>query len=301
DKAALSPQCDHVILVGRIKEHTEFCGPIESGLLKMAVVGLGRTAGATSMHKAAVKYTYAETIKAMAEVLLAKAPILGGFALIDDQRNTLCHLEALPASEIFAKEPLLLKMSQKVKPALPWAKLDILLVDEMGKDISGTGLDTKVIGRIMNIYEKELETPAITRIITRSMSEKGGGNAIGLGLSDFITQNLYDQVDKQMTSLNSRVATSPEKGRCPLVAASDEEALGYALDTIGPWTPPTLSLAWVQNTKDLEYLFVSPALWACAQNHENLLPLKSPKPMPLNEFGGLPKFVDYLKARLGEV
>jgi len=296
DQAVLD--ADHVILVGRVKEHTEFSGPIESGLLKMAVVGLGRIAGATSMHQAAVKHTYAEAIKAMAAALFRAAPIIGGIALVDDQRNILHHLEAVPAADIAAREPELLKMSQRVKPQLPWDRLDILLVDEMGKDISGSGLDTKVIGRIMNIYERELTSPAVTRLITRRMSAKGGGNAIGLGLSDYITQRLYDGVDLEMTRLNSVVAISPEKGRCPIVAADTRAALKLALETVGPWRPEILTLAWVLNTKDLEYMAVSQSLWAAAEGDERLERLSPPEPWPwLLEAEG-PDFGPYIQTRL---
>ncbi|MDR1046009.1 MAG: DUF2088 domain-containing protein [Candidatus Adiutrix sp.] len=299
DRAATAEACDHVILVGRIKEHSEFSGPIESGLLKMAVIGLGRIAGAVNMHRAAVKYSYAETIKAMAEVIFQKSPILGGLALVDDQRNLLCHLEAIPKEQIAAREPELLEMSREVKPRLPWDRLDILLIDEMGKDISGSGLDTKVIGRIMNIYEKELARPAITRIITRRMSEKGGGNALGLGLSDFITAELYRQADMDMTRLNCVVAVSPEKGRCPIVAENVRAALDLALETVGPWRPETLDMAWILNTKDLEYLAVSPSLWARAKDNPALEALVPPESLPWNGPGSgeLPGFLDYFEKR----
>ena len=300
DRACLPEHTDHVILVGRVKEHTEFSGPIESGLLKMAVVGLGRVAGATSMHQAAVKYTYAESIKAMAELIFKKTPMLGGIALVDDQRNLLHHLEAVTAADIAGREPELLKMSQRVKPKLPWAKLDILLVDEMGKDISGSGLDTKVIGRIMNIYEKELTTPAITRIVTRRISEKGGGNAIGLGLSDFITRQLFEAVDMDMTRLNSVVAVSPEKGRCPIVAPDTAAALKLALETVGPWSPENLSAAWVLNTKDLEYLAVSQSLWNKAEHDPALERVVPPEIWPWAVKNEGPDFNQYLRQRLGE-
>jgi len=298
DRAVLPEQTNHVILVGRVKEHTEFSGPIESGLLKMAVVGLGRVAGATSMHQAAVKYTYAETIKAMARSIFSKISILGGIALVDDQRNILRHLEAVAAEEIVYREPDLLKMSQRIKPRLPWEKLDLLLVDEIGKDISGSGLDTKVIGRIENIYEKALTSPAITRIVSRSMSEKGGGNAIGLGLSDFITQPLFEAVDMEMTRLNSVVAISPEKGRCPIVASDTKAALNLALETVGPWRPENLSMAWILNTKDLEYLAVSPVLWEMAANDPTLEQISFPDIWPWAAEAEGPNFNEYRCRRL---
>jgi len=301
DAAALPAEAEHVILVGRVKEHTEFIGPIESGLLKMAVVGLGRVAGAASMHSAAVRYTYAETILAMAGVIFKAAPILGGVALVEDSRNLLAHLEVVPAEKIFQREPELLVLSQKSKPKLPFDQLDVLLVDEMGKDISGSGLDTKVIGRIMNIYERELASPRITRLVTLRLSDQGGGNAVGLGLSDFVTRELVDRVDQEMTRLNSVVAVSPEKGRCPLVCPGAGSAVSAALATVGPWRPETLTLAWIMNTKDLEYLAVSPALLTRARTRPDLEVLAPAEPMPWTADGRLPRLDDWIKAKLQEI
>ncbi|MDR1111196.1 MAG: DUF2088 domain-containing protein [Deltaproteobacteria bacterium] len=296
DSNVLPGNADHVILVGRVKEHTEFIGPIESGLLKMAVVGLGRVEGATMMHQAAVRHTYYETIKAMARIILDAAPVLGGVALVEDHRNFLRHLEFVPAGEIFAREPALLQESQRTKPRLPWDRLDVLLVDELGKDISGAGLDTKVIGRIMNIYEKEPERPRITRVVTFRVSPKGGGNALGLGLNDYVTRELLESVDRAMTDLNSTVAVSPEKGRCPLVRDNARLAIQGALDTVGPHTPGDLEMAWIKNTKDLEFLAVSPALYEKARADPNLACLSEPRPIPFDHKDDLVHFVDFAAA-----
>ncbi|MDR0620897.1 MAG: hypothetical protein LBJ61_03355 [Deltaproteobacteria bacterium] len=297
DANALPGKADHVILVGRVKEHTEFIGPIESGLLKMAVVGLGRVEGATLMHKAAVKHTYYQTIINMAKVIFEKAPILGGVALIDDHRNVLRHLEVVPVDKIVDREPELFIESQKTKPKLPWDKLDVLLVDEMGKDISGSGLDTKVVGRIMNIYEKEPERPKITRLVTFRMTHTGGGNALGLGLNDYVTKELFDSVVSSMTDLNATVAVSPEKGRCPLVRANVREALKGALDTVGPFEPDNLEMAWIPNTKDLEFIAVSPALYERAKGDQNLERLSEPLPLPFDAKNDFIHFSDWVAAR----
>jgi hypothetical protein len=133
------------------------------------------------------------------------------------------------------------------------------LVDEMGKDVSGAGMDTKVIGRIMNIYEKECETPRILRVVVRDLTEKTYGNATGIGLADFITRRAADKVDPRLTAFNCITAAAPEKARLPIALDSDQEAIQAALDTIGLWSPEGLRLAWIVNTKDLEHLAVSPA------------------------------------------
>lgn len=258
DRAAL--EADHILIVNRIKEHTEFIGAIESGLIKMAVVGLGRIAGAEVMHQLAVRVSYVRAIEAIARVLFAKLPVLGGIAILEDKTSALRRLEAVPAGAVFEREPELIKEAQQHHAALPFDRLDVLLVDEIGKDISGAGFDTKVIGRIMNIYEKECETPRITRIVLRDLSAKTGGNAIGIGLADFVHRRVVAKMDPEMTALNSITAAAPEKGRVPISLPSDREALEAAFNSIGLWQAETVRMAWIVNTLDLNRMAVSPAL-----------------------------------------
>lgn len=258
DRGAIN--ADHIILVNRVKEHTEFIGEIESGLLKMAVVGLGRTAGAVAMHQLAVKLTYQRAIMEIARVLLDKLPVLGGIAILEDKNNAVRRIEAIPARALFEREPDLLKEARQHHAYLPFDQIDVLLVDEIGKEISGAGFDTKVIGRIMNIYEKECERPRITRIVLRDLSEKTGGNALGVGLADFVHRRVVEKMDIAMTALNSITACAPEKGRVPISLASDQEALDAAFRSIGPWNPDSVRMVWIINTANIKNLAVSPAL-----------------------------------------
>lgn len=258
DKAVIN--ADHIILVNRIKEHTEFIGKIESGLLKMAVVGLGRTAGAEAMHQLAVKRTYQKAIIDMAAVLFEKLPIRGGIAILEDKGNTVRRIEAILAADIFDREPDLLNEAREYHAYLPFYNLDILLVDEIGKEISGAGFDTKVIGRIMNIYEKECEKPKITRIALRGLSRKTGGNALGLGLADFIHKKVVDKMDYSTTVLNAIIACAPEKARVPISFNSDRKMLDAAFKSIGPWSAESSRVAWIINTADLKDLAISSAL-----------------------------------------
>lgn len=258
DRAAV--QADHIILVNRIKEHTEFIGTIESGLLKMAVVGLGRIAGAEIMHRLAVRISYERAILAMARVLFSRLPIRCGLAILEDRANRVRRLEAVAGPKVIEREPELLLEAKQHHATLPFERLDVLLVDEIGKDISGAGFDTKVIGRIMNIYEKECERPRITRIALRDLSERTGGNAIGLGLADFVHRRVVDKMDAEMTALNCITAIAPEKGRIPITLPSDRLLLEAALRSIGLWTPESVRLAWIVNTARLEHFAVSTAL-----------------------------------------
>jgi hypothetical protein len=289
DRAAVD--ADHIIIVNRIKEHTEYIGDTESGILKMAVVGLGRQMGAETMHRLAVNVTYVKSIHAIAGALFKNLKVLGGIAILEDHANQLRRIEAVRTTDVFDREPQLLEESKLYKPKLPFEELDVLLVDEIGKEISGAGMDTKVIGRIMNVYEKECETPRITRIIVRDISEKSGGNATGMGLADYTTRRAVEKIDFIATGLNCVTAAAPEKGRIPLAFASDRETMDMALRTIGIWTPERVRVAWISNTKSLEWLAVSGALAESVRNELGIEICDGGKlfDLPFDSAGNLPK------------
>ena len=268
DKAVQT--ADHVLLVNRVKEHTEYIGDTESGLLKMAVVGLGRQPGAETMHRLAVNISYQKAIHVIAARIFEKTNMLGGIAILEDQQNSLKKLEAVPADKIFEQEPVLLTESQQYKAKLPFDNIDVLVVDEIGKEVSGSGMDTKVIGRIMNVYEKECEKPKITRIIVRDLSHTTDGNALGIGLADYTTRRAVDKIDFHALDLNCITASAPEKARIPITLPNDREALESALRTIGMWTPEKVKIMWVHNTASLEWMAVSEALAASADNRNDI-------------------------------
>jgi len=293
DRAAVD--ADHVIIANRIKEHTEFIGPVESGLIKMAVVGLGRIAGAEVMHQLAVRISYARAIQSLARALFSKLRILGGIAILEDKTNRFRRLEAIPQDAIFEREPQLLDESRQYHAMLPFTQLDVLLVDEIGKEISGAGFDTKVIGRIRNIYEKECEQPRITRIVLRDLSAKTGGNAIGIGLADFVHRRVEAKMDPAMTALNSITAVAPEKGMVPIALPSDRKALEAALQSIGPWDAGSVRMAWIINTAELNRLAVSPAL-AREAARNGLSVSENPFELPFDGNGDLPGLRKFLIA-----
>jgi hypothetical protein len=285
DRAAID--ADHIIVVNRIKEHTEFIGEIESGLLKMAVVGLGRIAGAEVMHQLAVRISYARAIQAIARVLFSNLRILGGIAILEDKTNKFRRLEAVPQNAVFEREPELLQESRPYHAMLPFTQLDVLLVDEIGKEISGAGFDTKVIGRIRNIYEKECEQPRITRIVLRDLSEKTGGNAIGIGLADFIHRRVIEKMDPAITAINSITAVAPEKGMVPIALPSDRKALEAAFQSIGPCNTDSVRMAWIIDTSQIQRLAVSPAL-AREAKLKGLSISEYPFVLPFDSNGDLP-------------
>jgi len=295
DQAAID--ADHILLVNRIKEHTEYIGDTESGILKMAVVGLGRRAGAEVMHRLAVNVTYSRAIHAIAKVLFEKLKILGAIALLENQMGRLRRVEVIPQECIFEREPRLLEESKKYRSRLPFDALDVLIVDEIGKDISGSGMDTKVIGRIMNIYEKELEKPKITRIVVRDLSEKTAGNAIGIGLADYTTYRAVKRIDLEATHINCITAVTPEKGRIPIALPSDRAAIEAALKTIGFWSPEDVKIAWISNTKSLQWLAASVALVKSTKERNDLEVDEEWFDLPFDSAGNLPTLKSFLKTR----
>lgn len=295
---ALCRKVNHIILVNRIKEHTEYVGDAESGLLKMAVVGLGRRMGAEWMHRLAVNITYRRAIEQIARVLFDALPVAGGVAIIEDSRNRPARIIAMRAEEIFEKEPELLAEATKYKAKLPFDELDLLVVDEMGKEISGAGMDTKVIGRIMNIYEREPEKPRITRIVVRSLTEATEGNAIGVGLADYIHRRLAEKINPISTNINCIVAVAPEKARIPITAQNDRELLEHALATIGVWKPETVRVLWVINTAELEYIAASEGLEKACREKDDIELVGDPFEITFDPSGNMPFLRDIVKRML---
>jgi hypothetical protein len=261
---------DHIIVLNRVKPHTEFHGKIESGLMKMIVIGLGKHEGTIMAHRYAVKYGYERTLTEIGLHALKNAPISLGLAIIENGYGQTAQITGVEPETFLETEKKLLDVARSKTPKLPFDELDILIVDECGKEISGTGMDTKVLGRIMNIYEEELKHPKITRIILRDLTEKTHGNAIGVGLADFVTRKVADKIDYRSTYINSVTAITPEKARLPIVCENDREAVDFAIATAGPVDVDNLRLAWIKNTSTLWEMFVSQALQAAAEGKKGL-------------------------------
>lgn len=279
-------QADGVILVNRIKEHTEFHGRIESGLLKMMAIGLGRYQGAVTTHEYAVEFGYEQTIREVSHLCMEELPIIGGIALVDGPENRTARLEAVLPPDIEAAEERLLELARRYTLRLPLDAVDVLIVDEIGKNVSGAGMDTKVIGRIMNIYEEELTSPHITRIVVRDLTPETAGNAIGIGLADYTTQRLVDKIDFQVTDLNAVAAVAPEKGRIPITLPDDKAALTAAIQTIGPKDEESIRLLWIRNTSSLVELMASSAAHA-AIDPSTIASIDGPMEMRFGEDGNL--------------
>ncbi len=279
--------CDHVIVINRIKPHTEFSGKIESGLTKMLVIGMGKHEGAIRTHNWAVRFGYEQTLISSADLLIKKVPIAMGIGIVENGFGQAARIEAVSPENFVEEEVRLLDYARQTCPHLPFDRLDVLIVDEGGKEISGTCMDTKVIGRIMNIYEPPLTHPHITRIILRDITDTSHGNGLGIGLADFVTKRLADKLNRSITDLNCVTAVTPEKARLPIVADTDQSAVDQAIATAGPVTPDDIRLCWIRNTMKLDRMFVSRALLEEVNDMDELDKISDLVPMNFSNSGEL--------------
>jgi len=250
-----------IVLVNRIKMHTDFEDFTESGLLKLLAIGVGNPDGCKNVHSYALRYGYGNVIRATAAVMLKKLPVAVGFMLTENWKHELDHIEAVFPEHFVERETALLKAVKDQSIKLPVESADALLIGEIGKDISGTGMDTKVVGRIGIIGQKEPETPAIKRIVVLDISEASHGNAIGIGLADLSTAQVHDKINFRATAINACSSMSPEQGRLPCFLDNDLDAVHAAVETFGLKDPSQAHVLYIQDTNSLEYLAVSEALY----------------------------------------
>lgn len=248
---------DAVLLTNRVKLHTDFRGEIESGLSKMAVIGLGKQRGADVTHKAGLAKGLDEAIPERAAVLFEETPIIGGVALYENADDYAARIEGVPVDDILEREPELLKASEELFPRLPVDDLDLLIVEEIGKNVSGTGMDTNVVGRMLYHGQSEFDTPDFTRIYTRGITEASHHNAIGMGLADFIHGDAVSEIDLTDTYINAITGGEPSRARLPVIAPTDQVALRLTYSTIGCRSPDEMRIAYVENTLDLRRFLVS--------------------------------------------
>ncbi|KKM10013.1 hypothetical protein SY88_15260 [Clostridiales bacterium PH28_bin88] len=257
DKHALS--ADHIVVFNRIKPHTDFRGDIESGLLKVMAIGLGKHKGAMYYHQAAVTLGGSRVIRTVGRSVIRSCSLAFGLAVVENAYDQTAIVSALLPAELEFQEKELLNKARELMASLPFKEMDILIVDRIGKNISGTGMDTNIIGRMMNIYTEEPEWPKITRIIVRDLTEETMGNALGIGMADFTTKRLADKVDWKSTYANCITGLVVEKARLPIVCEHDREALEAALATIGLIPPEEARLIRIKDTLSLTEVLVSEA------------------------------------------
>lgn len=248
---------DGILLVNRVKAHTNFNGAIESGLCKMAVVGLGKQAGAKATHDAAMDSDFEGVLRERMSVLLSETPIIGGVAIVENAHEHAAQIEGIQARKILDNEPELMNRARQLQPMLPVDNIDLLIIDEIGKNISGPGMDTNIVGRLRIQGTPDPDTPAVTRIYARDLSEKTGGNANGMGLADFGHERIAEKVDLQETYVNCLTAGVPERGQLPIMTPTDRTALIMTYGTVPVSDPSELRIIHIRNTLEVDDLHVS--------------------------------------------
>lgn len=277
-------EADGVVVCGRVKAHTAFKAPIESGVCKMLAIGLGKQKGAETIHAAGL----AQTIPDAASVSLASGKVLLGVAIVENGADEPYRIEAVEPAHFLERDAALLQISNDLLPRIPFEQLDVLVVDWIGKNISGSGMDPNVIGMWRRLGGER--RPDYRRIVVRDVTPESHGNALGIGWADFITRRLLDNIDYQAMHMNAMTANAPDVARVPIALPSDREAIAAAINTSVAQGP--LRLARVHSTLRLEELYVSEALLEEVAANPRLEVIEPPTPMQFDDQGNLgPAFV----------
>lgn len=263
---------DGIIAINRIKAHTDFTAETESGLLKMLVIGIGKHKQALAVHQRGI-YGLSVMIPQIAKRVLGSGKIIMGLGIVENAYDETMIIKAIAPESFEAEEKELLKISKRNMPSLPVNELDILIIDQMGKDVSGSGMDTKIIGRRYIKNEEEFESPQIGKIIVSDITDGSHGNAIGIGLADFTTKRLFDKLDLDATYENVLTSTFVERGKIPIITANDKQAYEYALRVSAAVDSSTLKVMRIKNTLNLSEMYVSKAVYdliSCKHGIETL-------------------------------
>ncbi|MCQ6268114.1 DUF362 domain-containing protein [Fictibacillus sp. WQ 8-8] len=283
----LAWEADGIIVMNRIKLHTAFRGPNESGLLKMITVGLGKAKGANQLHRQGPE-KMSETVQKVGGSFLNTGKIFAGIGIVENSFDETAHIHVIPPDEIIEKERELLNVSKDYFPRLPVDELDVLVVRSMGKAFSGTGMDTNVLGRTKIFGVPEPSTPSIKRIAILDLDDGSHGNATGIGLADFTTEKLYQKIDRKKTYLNCMTSTYVQRAMIPMILSTDQEAITMAVESLASDQPEQLRIAVIENTLHLEKLYLSETL--LSEVEHNVSVQSNPESFTFDEQGNLTFF-----------
>jgi hypothetical protein len=282
---------DGVMLIGRVKWHTDFAGAIESGLFKMMAIGLGKFAGAQRYHTYAYKLGLETVIRNVGRQVLKSGKILGGLAILEDANHNTAQLTAVPVDVMETREEELLALTKSWMGRVPMA-LDILILDEIGKNFSGAGMDTKVVNRSVHGEYNPWDTaPAFERIYLRGISEHSYRNGVGLGMADIVHDRLLEQIDWVPTRINSLTASTPAAIRTPVHFPSDRECLDTIAPTVGKLNRADITTGWIRNSLDLRYIGLTENLRPEIEANSALEVIGGPMEWPFDSKGDLPQFL----------
>jgi len=284
---------DAILLLNRVKPHTDFFSPtLGSGLIKMTVVGLGKQAGASAMHDAACRIGHETAIRGIWRVLRDATPLIGGLAVLEDQHHATARVTGVRAADFEAEEPELLATARALLPRLPFEEIDLLVVDRIGKNISGTGMDTNVINRSVHGYSAALAregrpAPFIRRIFVRGLTEETHGNGVGIGLADVTTARVVRSLDQQAMAMNALTAMAPQSAKVPLWFADDREAIERTLGALALLPGEVPRVVRIADTLSVAQMEVSAALWPEVEGRAGLEFAGPPQPWTFDAEGHL--------------
>ncbi|MGO9110393.1 MAG: lactate racemase domain-containing protein [Thermoguttaceae bacterium] len=281
-------EADHVLVCGRVKPHTALSGDFQSGLLKMLLIGLGKQTGANIYHRAIEDYSFDQIVRSVAREVAEKCHVVAGLAIVENAYDETALVEAVEPSQFETRERQLLALARKWMARLPFDAVDVLLIDRIGKNISGVGFDPNVVGRKFNDHQAVAgETPKVKRICLRTLTPQSHGNAVGLGIAEFCRTQLLRDIDPRITRLNSLTSGHIAAGMTPLDYETDREMLQAALGTIGLVEPQSARLLWIADTLDLAEVECSVAYLEAARGRSDLEIISEPRDMEFDAEGNL--------------
>lgn len=282
---AVAAGAQGIVVINRVKPHSDFRADYESGLLKMLTIGLGKQRGAKIFHHQGFD-RFHELIPRVGRIVLSRLPVLFGVGIVEDGHHQPALVEIIPSESILEREKFLLREAKRMLPQVPFPEIDVLVVSEMGKNISGCGMDPNVTGRFLAPpLNLQRHRPEVERICALSLTAETHGNALGVGAADVITRRLYEAIDYEKTYANADTAGEIVWARVPMVGDEDRDALALALRTARRAAPETARLVWIKNTLELESLYVSESL---RQAHPEAVEwLGSPEAAPFDAQGRL--------------
>jgi hypothetical protein len=292
-------ETDGIVLLNRVKPHTDFHSTYESGVLKMLTIGLGKRQGASQVHKLGIR-GLKEVLPAVGKFLVEKTPFALGLAIIENAKDVPAEIVALEPETIGALEPKLLNRARELMGRLPFDQIDVLVVGELGKNYSGAGLDPNVIGRLMIETQPDYDRPVITRLVVLDASEESHGNIVGVGFADLTTERLVAKMDTESFHINTLTSCCLERARIPITLSTDRDVFQVALDTCWRIDPSEARLVVIPNTLELDNLWVTSPLEDEVKAHPHLARETDYLPIPFAADGTLDQesmFPDSVRGR----
>jgi len=284
---------DGVILINRVTRHADFDGEIESGLHKMVTIGMGKNEGASACHSRSSLFPYEYVIRSVARKKLETGKILGGVAILENAYHETARVEVIEASQFEKREVELLREARRLMPSLPVDSADILIVDRIGKNISGSGMDPKIIGRRGTINTRRQDKPDITRIVALDLTEETDGNCTGLGWADLCVSRLVNKIDRKTSYANATACRNLMGFHIPIYFDTDQETIQNALVSLGSLVKPeNARLLRIRDTLSLSNIFVSESLLPEVKDHPNVTQVNELQEMVFDETGNLIPFTE---------